>query len=171
MDGNNNLEYYKYLQGLKKVTRFKMEKPLQESTADHSYMTIALANDIIDKYNLKLDKARVLEILMYHDISEVGMIYDFPAAQTSKNKNLQEQKKQIEYNTISQMSKNFFRPEIKQNFESFENPVSQEKIFAKLIDKLETMIHISNEKCTGFITAYDYEFILKYCDNITFFQN
>lgn len=90
MDGNNNLEYYKYLQGLKKVTRFKMEKPLQESTADHSFMTIALANDIIDKYNLKLDKAKVLEILIYHDISEIGMIYDFSAAQTSKNKNLQE---------------------------------------------------------------------------------
>lgn len=170
MNDKNNLEFYKYLQGLKKVTRYKTEKPLQESTADHSYMTIALANDIIDKYKLNLNKTRVIEILIYHDLSEIGMVYDFPAAQTSKNKDMQLKKNELENNTILNMTNTFCRPEIKQNFDNFENPTSQEEIFAKLIDKLETMIHITNEHCAGFSSCYDYEFIIKYCDKYNVFE-
>lgn len=161
---DNNLDYYKHLQGIKKVTRYKMEKPLQESTASHIYMTIALANDLIDKYNLNLNKARVIELLIYHDFAEIGMTYDFPAAQTSRSPEQKKKKKELELNNIVNMSTKFTRPEIKNNFDCFENPTTQEEIFANLVDKLETSIHIVSEKCAGFTIPEDFEFIIHYTD-------
>lgn len=95
------------------------------------------------------------------------MIFLLPKHQ--KTKIYKNKKNKLNIIQFHKWVKIFFRPEIKQNFESFENPVNQKEIFAKLIDKLETMIHISNEKCAGFTTAYDYEFILKYCDKYNIF--
>lgn len=164
MKQDENLTYYKHLQGIKKVTRFKMEKPLQEPTASHVFLTIALANDIIDHYNLNLNKARVIELLIYHDFAEIGMEYDFPAAQTSRSSEQKKIKKELETNNILNMSKKFSRPEIKANFDCFENPKTDEEIFANLIDKIETSVHIADEKCAGFVIPEDFEFILHYTD-------
>lgn len=160
----NHLEYYKFLQGLKTVNRYKPFKGLQEKVAGHVYMTIMLANDIMDNYNLNLNKDLVLKLLMYHDLAEIGMSYDFPADVTSRSEDSKKQKKALEIAKIDNMSKQFKRPQIKTLFDNFDNLQTREALFANLVDKLEASIHILTNKCAGFKCNDDYEFILHYAE-------
>lgn len=159
-----DLEYYKTLEGIKKVTRYKPHEGLHESVAGHCYMALMLAHDIMNKYDLGLNKDLVNELLLFHDLSEIGMKFDFAADETAKSKEMQCNKKQLETMKVNQFSEDYNRPEIRINFEKFEAKETREALFANLIDKLEAQIYILTNKCASFKKNEDYEFIIQYSD-------
>lgn len=159
-----DLEFYKIFEGLTSVTRFRPTKELHESVASHCFMAIALANDIIDTHQLDLDKNIVTKLLIYHDLPEVGMEFDFPAPEIANSKDLKSHKKQLEMDKVKTLSNTYSRTEIQLYFKEFEDMLTKESHFANLIDKLETSIYILSKKCAGFKCDEDFEFIIKYTD-------
>ncbi len=157
-----DLEFYKMLEGIKKVTRYQPFKELQENVAGHCYMTIVLAFDIMNKYNLKLNKEHVLEMLLYHDLPEIGMTFDFPADVVARTENMQAKKAELEQAKVENISETYSRKQIKKLFIEFETKKTREALFANLMDKLEAAIHIATNKCSGFKCNEDYEFIINY---------
>ncbi len=159
---SKDLEYYLKLEGLKHVTRYQPFQELQESVAGHIYMTVILANDIMEKYNLEVDKAKVINLLLIHDLTELGMQFDYPADILSQRPELQVLKEQQEKQKIENISNTFSRPHLKVLFEEFESCTTPEAKFANFIDKLESSIYILSNKCAGFHDDKDFEFVLNY---------
>lgn len=156
---NNDLEYYKFVEGLKKVTRYKPFPSLHESVASHVYMTLLLACDIMSKYQLDLDRELVFNMLLIHDLPENGMDFDFPAPEIEKG-DLKSKKRLLEEQKVKMASVKFARPHIKELFENFENDESREALFANFIDKFESAINILTNECQAFTCNEDFEFII-----------
>jgi len=161
---DTDLEYYKTLEKIKKVTRYQPFEELHESVAGHCFLAVMLAYDIMDKYDLKLNKNRVVELLLFHDLSEIGMKFDFPADVVAKSPDLKIKKHEMERTKVSKMGKDFQRCEIEEMFNEFENKETRESLFANLIDKMESAIYILTNECAGFKCNEDFEFILHYPD-------
>ena len=159
-----DLDFYEFLEGIKKVTRFRPFNGLHENVAGHCFNAIMLAFDLMEKYDLNLDKQEVLRILMVHDLVEIGMDYDITAPESAGSKDIKEKKKQLELDAVKNISKNFGRKYIEENFIKFEGKETREALFANLVDKVETSIHILTNKCADFACDEDFEFILHYTD-------
>lgn len=159
-----SLEFYKFIEGLKKVTRFRPFEGLHENVAGHCYSAIMLAYDIMSQYDLNLNKNHVFELLLFHDIPEIGMEYDITAPESANSKDTKAKKKEIETAKAEMASKKFNRPKLKEFYIEFEDKKSREALFANFIDKLDTSIHVLTNKCADFKCNDDYEFILHYID-------
>ncbi len=59
------------LYDLKKVYRFNSVENRKESTAEHSWSSMVLADYFMSKSDFTLDKLKIYELLMYHDIIEL----------------------------------------------------------------------------------------------------
>ena len=158
------LEYYKTLEGIKKVTRYQPFEKLHENVAGHCYMAVMLANDLMCRYDLNLDKSLVFEMLLVHDLSELGMTFDFPADVVAKSNDLKTKKQQLEVAKVKKLSEDFDRPQIQNLFSMFEEKTTREALFANLVDKLEAALYILTNECAGFKCNDDFEFILHYPD-------
>jgi putative hydrolase of HD superfamily len=62
---------------LKSVYRLNSVDKRKESSAEHSWSCIVLADYILNKYKIDVDRLKVYELLMYHDLSEIHT-GDFP---------------------------------------------------------------------------------------------
>ncbi len=148
-----NVEYLNLVCGLKDVKRYKRLPTMHESVASHSFMSCFLADTLIDEYNIKVNKQKVIELLLYHDLPEVGMDYDIQAVEVEKNANLKMQKTQMEHLKVEKISKKYNKSIFHKNFVEFDEAKTQESKFANLIDKLESSFHVLNRKCKGFTDA------------------
>ena len=165
MDIKNNIEYYKLLQGLKKVVRYKPHSGLHESVAGHCFSAIALANDLMETYNLNLNSERVIDLLLVHDLAEVGMEFDFLAPLVAESEKLSNKKNKLENSKILAISKKFNRNKIYGLFTEFDGMETRESVFANLIDKLESMLYVLTNNCADFTTNEQFEFIINYANN------
>jgi putative hydrolase of HD superfamily len=66
-----NLKKIRKLYDLKIVYRDNPVQERYESTAEHSRSAMLLADYFMDKMNLPLDRLKVFELLLYHDLAEV----------------------------------------------------------------------------------------------------
>jgi len=124
---------------LKSVYRANSVENRKESSAEHSWSSLMLADYFLSKFNYDLDKLKVYELLMYHDLVEIKS-GDFPLDPTQEHKN----KREIEEKVAREISKDI--PEILSEkylelFKEFEECNSKEAKFAKAIDKLDAEIH------------------------------
>ncbi len=165
MDIKNNIEYYKLLQGLKKVVRYKPHSGLHESVAGHCFSAVSLASDLIKTYNLNLNSARVIDLLLVHDLAEVGMDFDFPAPLVAESEKLSNKKNKLENSKMLAISKKFSREHIYNFFAEFDDMKTNESVFANLIDKLESMLYVLTNNCADFTTNEQFEFIINYANN------
>ena len=159
-----DLEFYKFIEGLKKVTRFRPFDRLHENVAGHCYSSLMLAYDIMSHYDLNLNKERVLELILFHDIPEIGMKFDITAPECASSNDIKAKKREFEFAKVEDASNKFNRPNIKERFKEFEDKTSKEALFANFIDKLDASIHILTNKCADFECEEDFEFILHYID-------
>lgn len=158
------IEFYKYIEELKNVTRYQSFKEQHENVAGHIFGTMFIAYDLMEKFNLNLDKSKVLNLLLFHDLAESGMKYDIEAPKSEGNKSIKEQKHIYEINKIKHISEKFNKPYILNLFEEFENKQTREARFANLVDKIEAQNHMINNQCRGLKTKEDFEFIIKFAD-------
>lgn len=129
------------LEKLKYVERGTSVKNRQESTAEHSWSAMMIADILIDFTNEPLDRLKVIEYLMYHDIAEIY-------AGDAKFNNPQEMlaKQQRESDALEKI-KNFIpNAERFQRITSeYENRKTREAEFAKAIDCLDACIRNIND--------------------------
>lgn len=131
----------KYTYGLNKVIRYNLdrqEKHQTQSVAEHICNMIFLAHyfkDLEDPEN-KMDFAKVIRIIMMHDMGEIETGDIITVAKTSLDEDLE----RAAVKNVKLKSPSFIAREIDELFEEFENPKTLEGKFARAIDKLEGQI-------------------------------
>ncbi|MDR0607005.1 MAG: HD domain-containing protein [Candidatus Peribacteria bacterium] len=130
------------LYNLKTVYR---DIPIQnkyESSAEHSRSAMLLADYFMDKLQLELDRAKVFELLLYHDLAEIE-IGDISLADTERRKN----KKECEYQAMQKIAStlpSFMGEKYKKLYEEFETKSTPEARFAQAMDKLDAQLQCFN---------------------------
>jgi putative hydrolases of HD superfamily len=149
---------------LKEVERTAPVGKRKESSAEHSWSSLILANYFLDIMKEKLDKIKVYELLMYHDVVEIKT-GDVCISDVEGRKN----KHQQEFEASKGLRKEF--PELLGNkffklFKEFSEQKTRESKFAKAIDSLDAEIHFLDYK--EFWKGWTPEMVrkLKFKDNV-----
>lgn len=109
----------------------------RESSAEHSWSCMILADYFLNKTKKKLDRLKVYELLMYHDLVEIEA-GDVPIHHRREGKH------EKEYKAMEEL-KDQIPKELKQKFINlfleFEGKKTSEAKFARAIDKLDATLH------------------------------
>ena len=108
-----------------------------ESDAEHSWGCIFLADYFTREMKLKLDKAKVYELLLYHDAAEIN-IGDVPIVKKETMKNREKEERDNLANICKELPTSFGQ-HILNTYEEFEKHATREAKFAKCIDCIETL--------------------------------
>ena len=134
-----DLNQFRILNKLKSVYRVSKVGDRNESTAEHTWACLMLADYFLEKYDYNLDKKRVIDLLMYHDVMEIEAgdvsVYDNEPA---------EQKKAREEKALQKLISSLTREHaarLKSLFHEYEESKTREAQFALAIDKFEPVIH------------------------------
>ena len=127
------------LYGLKKVYRANSVEKRKESSAEHSWSCLILADYFLNITDIKLDRLKVYELLMYHDVVEIEA-GDTPLHKIEERKD----QKEKELKALNKL-KHEIPKELKAKFvklvNEFEENKTKEAKFAQAIDKLDAEIH------------------------------
>jgi putative hydrolase of HD superfamily len=110
----------------------------QESVADHSWMLCLMALSLMETYDFGVDKQKVLQMLIIHDLAEaiVGDIPSFEVSERKKNKLVAERSAMNEL--TANLSKGL-REKILSIWEEMEARETDEAKLAQCIDKAEVL--------------------------------
>lgn len=129
---------------LKKVYRFCSVENRKESSAEHSWSSLMLADYFLNLTKQKIDRLKVYEILMYHDVIEIET-GDIPIHHEEKRKN----KKENEIKALNKLKEEIPK-NLKQKFVDLFNEYQEQKTiesnFAKAVDKMDALIHELDNK-------------------------
>ncbi len=135
----NDIHKLRIFNRLKSVYRLNSVGKRKESSAEHSWSCLILADFFLSKTKRKINRLKVYELLMYHDVVEIEA-GDTPLHPKMKkiNKNEREQKavQILRKKLPSPVNSKFARL-----FNEFEAQKTIESKFAKAIDTLDAQIH------------------------------
>ena len=137
-----HLSILRRLYDLKTVYR---DIPIQnkyESSAEHSWSTMLLADYFMEKLGLQLDRLKVFELLIYHDLPELET-GDISLADTEARKN----KKEAERHSMESISATlppFMREKYRALYEEFVARQTPESKFANAMDKFDAQLQCFN---------------------------
>ncbi len=138
----NKKDFFKIrkLYELKKVYRANSVESRKESSAEHTWSSLMLADFFLNiMKNRNIDRLRVYELLMYHDVVEIEA-GDIPIHHEDKRKH----KKKNELKALMKLKNEI--PEAQavklvELFNEFEEKKTIEARFANAIDKIDAQIH------------------------------
>ncbi len=133
-----NINKLRKLYKLKEVYRAGPVKDRGESTAEHTWSCLILADYFLQKEK-DLDKAKVFELLIYHDVVEIET-GDVAIHHEEARLNKVEQEK-LAAEKISKELPILIGFRFADLFKEFEDGLTKEAKFAKAIDKLDALIH------------------------------
>jgi putative hydrolases of HD superfamily len=129
---------------LKEVYRIIPIENRKESSAEHSWACLILADYFLEKWNYALDRQKVMDLLLYHDLVEIEA-GDVSWIDEEKIKN----KKENEATGFTQLQKSI-PPELQKKyhnlFHEYEEGKTMEAKFAHAVDKIEPSIYIIKNK-------------------------
>lgn len=67
----DDINKFRLFNKLKSVYRFSSVDNRKESTAEHTWSAMILADFFLTKTEIKLDRLKIYELLMYHDVAEI----------------------------------------------------------------------------------------------------
>lgn len=114
-----------------------------ETTAEHTYSTIFLAEYFLKKHP-HLDKNKVMQIILYHDFVEIYAGDTF--AENEKDKIRKEKLEAIAYKKLLKTLPKEIAIDFKWAWKEYEEQETLESKFAKSMDALDPIIHELNEK-------------------------
>jgi putative hydrolase of HD superfamily len=136
---NKEISKFRVFNKLKSVYRFNSVGERKESTAEHSWGCLILADFFLTKIEQKIDRLKVYELLMYHDVVEIeaGDSILHPDIKNIGKKELELKSAKILVKKLPQtLSKKYWGM-----FVEFEAQKTIESKFAKAIFALEAEIH------------------------------
>lgn len=128
---------------LKKIDRQGMNGKRHESTAEHTYSTLFLAEYFLKKHP-SLDKNKVMQIILYHDFVEIYAGDTF--VQNEKDKIEKERLEKMAYKKLLKTLPKEISKDFKWAWEEYEKQKSKESRFAKAMDALDPIIHEIEER-------------------------
>jgi len=124
---------------LKKVYRQNSVENRKESSAEHTWSCLILADYFLSITKINLDRLRVYELLMYHDVVEI-----YAGDTPIHKKQLKKSQKERELNALNKL-KDEIPTQLKTKFtrlvNEYEENRTKEAKFAKAIDKFDAEIH------------------------------
>jgi putative hydrolases of HD superfamily len=162
-----DIHKFRIFNKLKSVYRFNSVDDRKESSAEHSWSCLILADYFITKHKLSIDRLKIYELLMYHDVVEIET-GDLPLhpdiARTDKKEKEKIAKKLLHDKLPEPLNDKFI-----ELFTEFEEQNTKESRFAKAIDALEAEIHELDykEDWKGWTEEFLRESKLKYIEEIS----
>lgn len=133
---NELINCLKELTHLKAVYRGNIVNSRNESSADHSWSCMLIADVLIDYIDESLDRAHVLELLLYHDLVE---IYAGDAKFNSpKQMGEKDEKEKAAFERITALIPDSSR--YKDLLSEYEERKTREALFAKAVDCIDALI-------------------------------
>ena len=129
---------------LKSVYRLNSVDKRKESSAEHSWSCLILADFFLSKTKRKINRLKVYELLMYHDVVEIEA-GDSPLHPGIKHLD----KKEKEKKAVEILRKDLPFPlnsKFARLFKEFEEQKTIESRFAKAIDAMDSEIHEMDHK-------------------------
>lgn len=127
------------LYGLKRVYRANSVENRKESSAEHSWSCLILADYFLNITDIKLNRLKVYELLMYHDVVEIES-GDTPMHKSKEREN-QSEREQKALNKLKNEIPKELKTKFVNLFNEFEENKTKEAKFAWAIDKLDAEIH------------------------------
>ena len=134
-----NIQKFRRLYALKEVYRHCSVGNRKESVAEHTWSALMLADYILTKSKIAIDRVKVYELLLYHDIVEIEA-GDIPIHHEEKRIHKQENERKAIVKLNKQLPKEV-ADKLAFLFEEFEAQQTPEAKFARAIDKLDATIH------------------------------
>ena len=136
------IELFLELNRLKDVKRFAVYHPIfHETVAEHTFHMAIIADRLFDELDLgDLDYRRVMKLIFYHDVCELGMGNDFDGMTADNNSEYKAQKTRAEDATIKALAKKHGKYIIDLHKE-YKAQKTEEAKFVKALDKLQCAIH------------------------------
>lgn len=135
----------KFLYRLKFVTRFNhRSKICIENVAEHSYFVAIFSLLTADKFKLKVDRAKMLQMAMLHDVPESitgDVLHQVKKARPIIKGELTKMEVEV--------MKQFFSPELASVYEQFEENNTLEAQVVLLADIMSILLYINNEESLG----------------------
>ena len=130
---------------LKNIDRQGSVGARKESSAEHSWSCLILADYFLTTIkNNNLDRLKVYELLMYHDVVEIES-GDVPIHHEEKRKD----KGKLELKAANKLKESFpneMKNKFMRIFTEFEEQKTREANFAKAIDALDALMHFLDDK-------------------------
>jgi putative hydrolases of HD superfamily len=143
MNAFNDIEKIETIIKVKESQRFGIVNDRFESSAEHTFSCILLAQYFIKKIPYKLDELKVIKLLSYHDIQNVFF------KDINLNTTDWEKKKDLEKVAFQKTIENLpesISGDYEKYYLEFEELKTTESRFAKAIDVLEPVILAYNKK-------------------------
>lgn len=140
---NEDIEKIETIIKVKESQRFGIVNDRAESSAEHTFSCVLLAQYFIKKIPYKLDELKVIKLLSYHDIQNVFF------KDINLNTSDWEKKKDLEKEAFQKTIENLpdtIAGDYEKYYLEFEELKTTESKFAKAIDVLEPVIHAYNKK-------------------------
>jgi len=146
----NLIDFYNEIEDLKNTIRYNGAPDIfKESTADHTWRLALMSIDLIEKYNIELDIIKTLKIALTHDLCEYKQINDVTMADVISGKTSKEDKNKLEKEAMVDLTSKYNRQDIFDLWNEYEKQLSNEAKFVKLIDRIESMLHILKKLKNG----------------------
>jgi putative hydrolase of HD superfamily len=126
------------LYDLKQIYRANSVEERKESSAEHSWSAMLPAHYYMSKYNINLNRLKVYELLLTHDLVEIVMD-DNPLSPQNSQKRYPEEELNAVPKLLSDIPK-FYAPKISALLKEFVNLDSIEARFAKAIDAFDAVL-------------------------------
>lgn len=130
------MRFFNDLLGLKEVYRQTAEERT-DSSAEHTWGCMLLADYYMDKVDAELDRERVFRILLYHDVVEVEA-GDVPVTDEEGRKQKEEEEREAFQKLLAEMPDDWAERYAEFYHEYEENETVEAK-FAHAMDKLEPL--------------------------------
>lgn len=140
----SEIQKFRTLNKLKSVYRSGSIKERHESSAEHSWSCLILADFFLSNNQLKIDKLKIYDLLIYHDIVEIEA-GDIPAHLIKQRKNKEEKELQAA-KKLQKKLPNKINNKFMNLFIEFEEQKTLESKFAKAIDVLDPLINQLDNK-------------------------
>ena len=138
------LQQFRHLLGLKDVMRETEVRGRKESPAEHSWSALVLADYILSRTDIDVDRGRVFQLLLYHDVVEIEAGDTFELNDVTEAE--QAEKEQAGMAILMDKLPREIAAVYGDYFKEFEECSTPEARFAVAIDKLEPMIHQLDHK-------------------------
>lgn len=135
-----NILKFSILNKLKSVYRICPVNERKESTAEHTWSCLMLADYFISKYNYKLNKEKVYELIMYHDIVEIET-GDIPLCPQESYSSIEKQENEmVAAKKLRGVLPYPLNEKFWETFEEYEKRETLESKFAKAIDAYDAIV-------------------------------
>jgi putative hydrolase of HD superfamily len=136
----DEINKFRIFNKLKSIYRFNSVDSRKESSAEHSWSCLILADFFLSNIkNYNLNRLKIYELLMYHDVVEIE------SGDTPLHPDIsQDNKKEIENKSAIKLKEKLpsqLKDKFMQLFLEFEEQKTLESKFARAIDALDAKIH------------------------------